>query len=121
MRLRFLASVVAAVLAVAGLTRSPASAAVSSDSSCSSGYCAWSGANFTGTKADLQSGLNVCFTAGLDAIRSAQVIEDAFYVVFYDNADCTGSSSVLNALTPRSSEPSFDPPKQSMKMFLNQI
>lgn len=103
-----------------GLSASPASAKPL-DSSCPSGYCVWSGDNYTGTKIELTiPGLGQCFAptaSGFDAARSANVTGDAFYLVFYDNSDCTGSGATVMYR----SIPAFDTPKRGIVAGLIRI
>jgi hypothetical protein len=114
MRVRALLSLTAAVL---GLSAAPA-AASPADASCDSGYCVWSGENYTGTKVVLTvPGLNKCFTPsapGFDAARSANVTGDAFYLVFFSTTDCSGPGQTVMY----QSVPSFPTPMRGIRAYL---
>ena len=113
------------LLAVAGLlgalSVAPASAASPSDATCGSGYCVWSGANYTGTEVVLQiPGLNRCFApsaAGFDAARSAVVTGDVYYLEFFSTVDCSGDEQTVMYR----SVPSFPTPMRSVKAYLIRV
>ncbi|WP_156960784.1 peptidase inhibitor family I36 protein [Amycolatopsis taiwanensis] len=109
-----------ATVAVAGACAAlSAPSASASQSDCASGLCVWSGENYTGTMVNLTiPGLNNCFTPtaeGFDATRSADVTDPTFNLVFYDNADCTGTGQ----LVMYRSVAAFDSPKHGIKAYLN--
>jgi hypothetical protein len=99
----------------------PANAAPSAEPPCANGYCVWSQENYAGTELTLRiPGLNQCFTPSgdnFDAIRSAVVTGEAYYLVFYANADCTGSSTSVMYQRVLA----FDSPKRGIKAFINRF
>lgn len=112
---------VAAVVA-AGVSASMAPASASpADASCDSGYCVWSGANYTGTKVVLSiHGVNSCITPsalGFDATRSAAVTGDVYSLEFFATPDCTGPEQSVMYRTV----PAFDTPMRGVKAFLIRI
>ncbi|GAA3440239.1 peptidase inhibitor family I36 protein [Kutzneria kofuensis] len=109
---------VAAVIG-AGISASVAPAsATPADATCDSGYCVWSGANYTGTKVvlDIHS-VNSCITPsapGFDATRSAASTGDVYALEFFATPDCTGPEQTVMYRTV----PTFDTPMRGIKAFI---